>query len=371
MAYFDPNRPYDLLPDLPPNDDIETKPILKKCITARAALAGLKQAGDLVPNQSVLINTIPLREAQGSSEIENIVTTTDRLFEFAATESQSTDPNTKETFRYRTALFQGYRDANRHPITTNTAVRICQTIKGVGMDIRDTPGTALRNDATNQIIYTPPQGQDLLRNKLENWERYLHEQQNVDPLIRMAIAHYQFEAIHPFTDGNGRTGRILNILYLINEGLLKIPVLYLSRHLIEHKDDYYRLLLEVTTDDNWEEWILYMLSAVEETANWTMEKIHAIRQLMEMTNEHVHNAAAKIYRQELVDLTFLQPYCRISDVVEAGIAERATASKYLKKLSDADVLTPVKIGRDRLFINSRFLALLLSDDNDINLYRFD
>ncbi len=371
MADFDPTRPFNTLPDLPPHGDIESRTILKKCIEARAALAGLKQAGDLIPNQNVLINTIPLREAQSSSQIENIVTTTDRLFEFAATESKSMDPDTKEAFRYRTALFQGYRDAHRHPLTTNTAVRICRMIKGVEMDIRDTPGIALKNNATKEIIYTPPEGQTFLRDKLGNWEHFLHNNKDIDPLIRMAIAHYQFEAIHPFTDGNGRTGRILNILYLIGEGLLNIPVLYLSRHIIEHKDDYYRLLLEVTTEQNWEEWILYMLSAVEETANWTTNKIRAIRKLMEMANTFVHNAAPKIYRQELVELTFTQPYCRISDIVDADIAERATASKYLKQLSTIGLLTPVKLGRDRLYINFRFLALLLDDENNVDTYQFD
>ncbi|MBT3556126.1 MAG: Fic family protein [Rhodospirillales bacterium] len=369
MANFDPKLPYNALPDLPPHADIESKAILKKCILARAALAELKQAGELIPNQNVLINTIPLREAQGSSQIENIITTTDRLYEFAATESQAMDANTKEAFRYRTALYQGYKDAHRHPISTRTAVQVCRTIKGVEMEIRATPGTALRNDATGDIIYTPPEGQDRLHNQLGNWERFIHNETEVDPLIRMAIAHYQFEAIHPFTDGNGRTGRILNILYLIGEGLLEIPVLYLSRHIIENKDDYYRLLMEVTAKNNWEEWIIYMLSAIEETAKWTTNKIRGVRNLMGSANEFVHQAAPGVFRQELVELTFVQPYCRISDLVDAGIAERRTASKYLKILSDIGYLHPAKIGRDKLFINTRFLALLMDEENDYEFPR--
>jgi Fic family protein len=204
------DRPYNDLPPLPPATEFESIAVLKACIPARAALAELKQAGELLPNQELLINLLPLLEAQGSSEIENIVTTTDRLFQYAEEDSQA-DPMTKEALRYRTALRQGFEELVRKPLCTNTALEICSTIKSAQMDIRKVPGTALSNQATGKLIYTPPVGEEVIRTLLSNWERFLHADETIDPLIKMAIAHYQFEAIHPFTDGNGRTGRILNI----------------------------------------------------------------------------------------------------------------------------------------------------------------
>jgi Fic family protein len=354
---FDPKRPYNDLPPLPPRAEVETRAVLKACIEARSALGELKLAGDLIPNQGVLINTIPLLEAQASSEIENIVTTTDRLFQFAG-EDVHADPATKEALRYRTALYQGFEMLAKRPLTTATAVQICRTIKGVDMDIRRTPGTALVNDATGTVIYTPPEGEALMRDMLANWERFIHEAEEIDPLVRMAIMHYQFEAIHPFTDGNGRTGRVLNLLYLVEKGLLAIPVLYLSRHIIAHKADYYRLLLAVTTDDEWEAWILFMLRAVAETARWTTDKIRTIRDLLEQTAERIRLEAAPIYSRELAELIFVQPYCRIGNVVDAGLAKRQTASVYLKRLCDIGVLKEVKAGREKLFINPAFLKLL-------------
>jgi hypothetical protein len=200
---FRPDQPYNTLPPLPPKGEIETKPVLKACIGARAALAELKGVGDLIPNQSVLINSIPLLEAQASSAIENIVTTTDRLFRFAGEGEGQADPATKEALRYRTALHEGYELLRSRPLATGTATQICRTIRGVEMDIRATPGTALVNDATGKVIYTPPEGVSRLRNMLSNWERYIHKKSDVDPLIVLAVMHYQFEAIHPFTDGNG------------------------------------------------------------------------------------------------------------------------------------------------------------------------
>jgi len=245
-----PEQPHNQLPQLPPAQELETRPVLKACIEARAALAELKQAAELIPNQAMLINTIPLLEAKDSSEIENIVTTTDRLFQYAQGHDNA-DPATKEALRYRTALHQGFRSIKARPLCTATAVDVCRTLKGVAMDIRRTPGTQLANDRTGEVVYTPPEGEARLRDMLANWERFLHNQVDLDPLIRMAVGHYQFEAIHPFTDGNGRTGRVLNILYLIQEELLSLPILYLSRHVIAHKADYYRLLLSVTRDGAW------------------------------------------------------------------------------------------------------------------------
>jgi len=359
---FDPARAYNELPLLPPQIDLESRAILKACIEARAAIAELKQAGRLLPNQTILINTIPLLEARASSEIENIVTTTDRLFRFAQSDREEfADPATKEALRYRTALRQGMESLSRRPLATTTAVEVCRTLLASDLDVRRLPGTALANEATGEVVYTPPEGESLLRQLLSNWERFLHEEKSVDPLIRMAVAHYQFEAIHPFTDGNGRTGRILNLLFLIDQGLLDLPVLYLSRAIIRRKADYYRLLLEVTVRGVWEEWILYLLRAIDETARWTTGRIEAICALMQDTIEYVRRRAEGIYRRELVELLFTQPYCRIKNVVDAGIARRQTAASYLKQLADLGVVEEIKVGRDKLFINSRLMRILMDD----------
>lgn len=365
MQGFDPTKPYNVLPPLPPQADIESRAILKACIHARAALGELKQAGSLLPNQAILINTIPLLEARASSEIENIVTTTDRLFRFAQDDREGlADPATKEALRYRTALYRGFQSLRKRPLTTATAVEVCRTIKGVSLDIRRVPGTALASDATGKVIYTPPQGEALLRRLLANWERFLHEADAIDPLIRMAVAHYQFEAIHPFTDGNGRTGRILNLLFLVEQGLLDSPVLYLSRAIIQRKVEYYRLLRAVTAEGRWEDWILYMLNAVDETTRWTTAKIRAIRELMQTTAEYVREKAPAVYSRELVELIFVQPYSRIANVVEADIAKRQTASVYLKELCDVGVLKEIKVGREKLFINPRLMTLLTAERDD-------
>ena len=361
MPAFDPTRPYNSLPPLPPKADIESRAILRACIDARAALAALKQAGGLIPNQAVLINTLPLMEAQASSEIENIVTTADALFRHDQLSERAADPATKEALRYRSALRRGTELLQRRPLSTATAVQICSIIHGREVDVRRTPGTALKNQATGEIIYTPPVGEALLRDKLANWERFIHDQAAIDPLIRMAAAHYQFEAIHPFTDGNGRTGRILNELAIIEQGLLDLPVLYLSRFIIRNRADYYRLLLAVTREAAWEEWILYVLRGVSETATWTTEKIAALRALMTAAAEYIRACLPKLYSRELVELVFIQPYCRIQNVVSAGIAKRQTASVYLKSLAEIGVLREVTAGREKLFLHPKFLDLLLSD----------
>lgn len=362
-----PEKPYNDLPALPPARELETKTVLKRCITARAALAGLKQAAELIPNQAVLINLISLLEAKDSSEIENIVTTTDKLFQHAHGDGQA-DAATKEALRYRSAVHRGYLHLAERPLCTATAVEICRTIKGVDMDVRRTPGTQLANDRTGEIIYTPPEGEQRLRDLLANWERFLHNATDIDPLVRMAVCHYQFEAIHPFADGNGRTGRVINILYLIQEDLLTLPILYLSRHIIAHKADYYRLLLDVTREGGWEPWLLYMLEAVEETSRWTTAKIAAIRALAEHTTTFVRERASKIYSRELVDVIFEQPYCRIANLVEKDIAQRQAASRYLKDLVDLGVLREIKVGKEKLFIHPKLMQLLTRDSNDFTLY---
>ena len=360
---FDPAKPHNNLPLLPPTQSLETLSVLRKCVAAGRALAGLKEAASLIPNQDVLINSIPLREAKDSSAIENIVTTNDSLFKFANIDAEQADEPTKETLRYRTALMEGFKDIQKRPLTTRTAVLVCRAIKNISLDIRKTPGTALAHQPSGKIIYTPPEGEDVLREKLANLERFLHNEEQLDPLIRMAAAHYQFEAIHPFTDGNGRTGRILNTLYLIDKKLLNLPILYLSRYINQHRTEYYNRLLSVTTDGAWEPWILYMLTAVEETSTWTTEKIRAIRYLMDATVDYVSQTSPKIYSRELVEVIFTQPYSRISDVVGAKLANRATASKYLKELVDKGVLQERKEGRENIYINLRFLDLLTSETN--------
>lgn len=361
---IDVTTPYNKLPNLPPKEDIETKAILKNCIKARASLAELRKAAQILPNQEVLINTLPLLEAQASSEIENIVTTTDRLFQYANMENEAKiDPATKEALRYRTALREGFESIKSRPLNTVLAEKICSTLKDVDMEVRRVPGTALSNPMTGKIIYTPPQGEVLLRNKLSNWEKFLHEEDDLDPLIKMAVGHYQFEAIHPFTDGNGRTGRIINILYLIERNVLDIPVLYLSRFIIKHKRDYYKLLLEVTIKGSWEAWIIYMLNAIEETAKWTCHKIEAILTLMEETRLIIKDNFRSMYTRELVDLLFTQPYCRISNLVDAGLAQRQTASTYLRQLAAKGILNEVEEGREKMFINPRFMELLLTEKN--------
>jgi Fic family protein len=365
---FDPSRPYNDLPPLPPAHDVETKPVLKRCVSAGRALATLRQSAFLIPNQDVLINSIPLREAKDSSAIENIVTTTDKLFRYASVDPEKADPATKEALRYRTALLGGYQDLGHRPLTTNVAIAICRAIKDVDLGIRQTPGTVLRNQDTGQTIYTPPEGETILRDKMANWERFLHQADEIDPLIRMAIGHYQFEAIHPFSDGNGRTGRVINILYLIEQKLLDLPILYLSRYINDNRSDYYRLLLEVTTKAAWEPWILYMLSAVEETALWTVGKIRAIKSLMDDTVRHVSKAMPGLYSRELVELVFTQPYCRIGNLVNTGIGNRNTAAKYLKELAADGVLQSRREGREQLYINWRFLDLLTQDENEFKAF---
>ena len=364
---FDPAKPYNDLPLLPPAAEIETRAVLKKCVTTRSALAALQQAAALIPNQDVLINSIPLREAKDSSAIENIVTTNDKLFQFANTDAERADPATKETLRYRSALMKGFDDIRERPLTTRTATAICRVIKDADIDIRRTPGTTLRNQNTGKVIYTPPEGETLLRDQMSNWERFLHEQEDLDPVVRMAVGHYQFEAIHPFSDGNGRTGRVLNILFLIEQKLLDLPILYLSRYIHEHRNDYYRLLLDVTTNEAWEPWTLFMLDAIESTASWTQAKIRAIKRLMEETVHHVSPLVPK--SRELTEIIFVQPYCRTQDLVKLGLGTRKTAAKYLGDLVAAGVLHERKAGREKLYLNTRFLDLLMSDNNEFEPHR--
>jgi Fic family protein len=281
---------------------------------------------------------------------------------------EKADPATKEALRYGHALMHGFKTLRDRPLNTATAEKVCTQIKGVEMQVRRVPGTALANDKTGEIIYTPPVGESLLRDLLANWERFLHNATELDPLVRMAVAHYQFEAIHPFTDGNGRTGRVLNSLFLIQEDLLTLPILYLSRHIIREKADYYRLLLKVTREQAWEEWLVYLLRGVAETAAWTTAKIASIRELAAHTAVFVRERAPKAYSHELVNLVFERPYCRISDVSKAGIAERQAASRYLKQLTQIGVLEEKTFGKEKLFLHPKFLSLLTREGNTFTRY---
>jgi Fic family protein len=365
---WQPERPWNELPLLPPPVDLEGKAVLKQCIASRAALAELKQAAELIPNQAMLINIIPTLEAKDSSEIENIVTTADKLFQYADSSSHQVDATTREALRYRTALYNGFESLAKRPLCTATAVEICRTIKSSDMDIRRVPGTALANASTGRVIYTPPEGDALLRDLLANWERFLHNQTDLDPLVRMAVGHYQFEAIHPFTDGNGRTGRVLNSLFLIEQKLLNLPILYLSRYIIANKQDYYRLLQAVTANRQWQEWLLFILRGVEETSRWTLGKIAAIRALEEHTRNYIQTRLPRIYTRELVEVIFTQPYTRISNLVDAGIAKRQSASKYLKELAEIGVLNEKQLGKEKLFVHPRLFDLFKQNDNTFTKY---
>jgi len=355
-----PRLPYNELPTLPPKQELETVRVLKQCIRSRTQLAELEQAANFLPNKSLLINVLPLLEAQASSEIENIVTTTDRLFRSSLL-NQSPDAATKEALNYRAALYQGYQSLADRPICTATAERVCSVIKSRSMTIRKEAGTALGSTISGDTIYTPPVGESVIREMLANWENFINQTTELDPLVVMAVAHYQFEAIHPFSDGNGRAGRVLNLLYLVQAGILSSPILYHSRGIIRRKDDYYDLLRTVTFDQDWEAWILFILEVLEESAEWTNQKIRSIREYREEVKRDLKIKVPKIYSNELLDVLFEQPYCQIADLVSAGIAKRQSASVYLKKLVEIGLLTEERVGRSALFIHENYRNLLLSE----------
>ena len=269
---MDAQRPANDLSPLPPPGDVETKAILKHAIAANTALARLKGYCALLPNQAILLNTIILKEARASSEIENIVTTHDEVYRALVADPRRVSPDTKEVLNYRAAMWKGFNRLREHGlITTNIIIDIQQELEQNSAGIRSLPGTALKNDSTGEIVYTPPEGEGPIRELLGNLERYMNEDSDIDPLVRMAVAHYQFESIHPFYDGNGRTGRIRNVLFLIKEGLLDTPILYLSRYINRNTPRYYELLQQVRTEQIWERWILFMLQAVDNTAQLTLD----------------------------------------------------------------------------------------------------
>jgi Fic family protein len=361
---FSPDKPYNYLPPLPPEADIETSVILKAAIEANRVLAELKGKSESLPNPSVLVDNMVLQEAKASSEIENVVTTNDKLFTALSAGDKSTDPQTKEVLRYRQALWKGVNYLGDQPFTTDLFIELVRIITETDTGIRTDSGTVIANPVSRKIIYWPPEGEELILNLLVNLEHYMNENHGPDPLIKMAVSHYQFEAIHPFEDGNGRSGRILNILYLMKNGLLHHPVLYLSNYVISHKPDYYRLLREVTEKQAWEPWILFMLDAVKETSQQTMNRIHQILDLLDKTvNEARANLPARVYSKELIELLFEQPYCKVKNLVDRGIAKRQTAAEYLRELEDAGILKSKQVGRENLFLNIKLYDLLSNTES--------
>lgn len=354
---FDRIQPFNDLPALPPAIELETKAVLKQAIAANRVLANLRGLAAKIPNQGLLINSIVLQEARLSSEIENIVTTNDELYRASADPDGKTDPHTKEVLRYREALNFGFRSLKDRPLTTNLFIELVRLIKQSDIGIRAIPGTALKNDL-GEVIYTPPVGETVIRDKLGNLEQFIHADDDLDPLVKMAVMHYQFEAIHPFPDGNGRTGRILNLLYLVEKQLLDIPVLFLSRYIITHRVDYYAGLRLVTEEQDWENWVLFMLRAVESTAQQTYDQVVRILDLMENTRARVQREAAGIYSKDLIEIIFQQPYTKISFLVDAGIAKRQTASNYLKTLVEMGILREQPIGREKYYINDALFSEL-------------
>ena len=356
---YNPNKPYNDLPFLPPKLEIETKKVLKQAISATRVLAELKGRANEIPNQSIFINAITLQEAKDSSEIENIVTTEDNLYRAFTANTNTTDAQTKEVLRYRQALWEGYNNLDKRPLSTNTFISIVQTIKENNAGIRKTTDTRITGN--NKTIYTPPKGEKVIRDLLKNLEHFIHSKNGIDDLVRLAIMHYQFEAIHPFPDGNGRTGRVLNILYLVEKGLLNAPILYLSKYIIENKNQYYKKLRAVTEKQDWEGWILYMLKGIEETAKYTLEKINAINNLMDKTIAFAkEKLPSRVYSKELIELLFEQPYCKVKFLVDKGIAKRQTAAEYLQELEKIRILKSQKVGVENLFLNVRLFEILKS-----------
>lgn len=356
---YNPEVPYNGLPLLPPNTDLESKVILRKLITASRALSELKGAITNLPNPTLFIDTINLQEAQASSAIENIITTQDELFKASVAEKKYENLATKEVMHYKDALWFGVQQIENRPVlTTNLFINLMQIIKENQSGIRNAPGTQLKNPASGKVIYTPPEGENVIREKLKNLEDFIHAEDTIDPLVKMAIIHYQFEAIHPFFDGNGRTGRIILLLYLKMTELLNLPALYLSDYIIQNKDQYYTNLRKVTEDNNWEDWIVYMLDMVEKTAQKGRNQIATIEELMNQMSRDIQTKLPKIYSKDLVELLFRLPYTKRSQLETAGIGTIKTVGVYLKELEAAGFLTSEIVGKEKLYLNFRLLEVL-------------
>ena len=361
---YNKNNAFNELPDLPPPDFIESPEILRHLAKAARHLGELNGLCASLPDPRLLINTIVLQESKDSSAIENIVTTQDELYK-AASEEGTASNSTKEVLSYREALYVGLEkmQAQKNLLLTNTMVEVVQTIKQNKSGIRNTPGTALKNAINGEVIYTPPCCEDVLREKLAALEQFINdpEMSSLEPLVKMAIIHYQFEAIHPFADGNGRTGRIVNALYLVQQELLLQPVLYLSSYIVKYKTDYYQLLRGVTEKNNWHDWIMYILTAIIETAQLTTKKIRCMLLLKEEIEKKMKVVLGASFSYELLQLMFALPYLKIELLEKNEIAHRQTASTWLKKLADSDIVRPQKMGRTTYYVNWRLMQLLGED----------
>lgn len=345
-------------PRLPLADDIETKAILKKAISANKALAELNGVAKIIPNRNILINSLVLQEAKDSSEIENIITTHDELYK-ADLNIKNISKETKEVQNYRNALLKGYGFIEEHKLLLlRHIVEIQKELEQNDAGVRKQSGTNLKNAQTGEIVFVPPQQYETIVELLANLEQYINEPNDLDALVNMAIIHYQFETIHPFYDGNGRTGRIVNILYLMLQELLDLPILYLSNYIIKNKSDYYRLLQEVRTKENWEAWILYMLEAVEQTSLETIVLINDISIMMKNTKHTIRKELPNIYSKDLIEILFSHPYTKIEFLVDGLGLHRETASKYLKEIEKIGILESVKIGRGKFFINKQLFGRL-------------
>ncbi|RKD17217.1 hypothetical protein BCY91_03500 [Pelobium manganitolerans] len=362
MKGFDKNKPFNALAPLPPKADLENVEVLKATIQANKLLAELKGYCQTLPNPNLLLNTIVLQESKESSAIENIVTTQDELYKETLRISDTLkNAAAKEVIQYREAMYWGLEQMHKSGIiSTNLLVGVMQRLRNTDENIRKTTGTKLANPSNNQVVYTPPEGEEVIREKLKALENFVNDNglSDLDSLIKMALIHYQFEAIHPFSDGNGRTGRILNVLYLINQNLINLPVLYLSYYIIQNKSDYYRLLREVTELGNWKEWVLFIVKGVGETSALTLNKINAILELKSASEEKIKKALKASYSRELSDLLYSYPYIKIKILEENGIAKRQTASEYLKKLEKTGFLESVKIGKETYYINKGLMQIL-------------
>lgn len=365
---FDRENPYNQLPPLPPPDEVLDNKVLLKWGYASRALAGLNKNILRLPNPNMLVNTITLQEARSSSAIENIFTTEDELYKAVSgsVTEENANPNTKEVLRYREALWAGYRDVTeKGEVDIDAILKIYRKIKNTAQGIRTPQSqvTIKRGHSefrSGETVYTPPRGKGVVEAKMENLIAYLNDRETypTDPLLKMAIAHYQFEAIHPFTDGNGRTGRILNLLYLVNQQLITHPVLYLSKYIIENKDEYYYNLGAVTQRGAWNQWIMYMLEAVARTARHTNQVIDEVISQMNATLEYA-KAELKWYSKEVNEAVFVQPYIKpkvIGDVL--GRTSRTTLTKYMSELTRLGILTPRQDGKEVFYINNDLIRIL-------------
>lgn len=340
----------------------ETPAVFKALTKASRALAELKGVAETIPNQGILLNTLTLQEAEVSSQIENIVTTQDELFRGDASPNAGLDPGAKEILHYREALSTGYKSVYNTQLLSNSQILSIQScLEKNKAGFRRVPGTALK-DSKGTTIYTPPQSAVEIENLMSELEKFMHlpSDQEPDPLIRMALIHHQFESIHPFYDGNGRTGRIINVLYLVKEGLLNIPVLYLSKSILKSKAEYYRLLQEVRVKQNWDEWVIYMLKAVTDSSQDTIQTIQSIHKTLLAFKHDVRNNFS-FYSQDLINILFTHPYTKISFLVDGLGITRVTASKYLDALTDANILEKRKIGRSNYYLNLSLINALTKE----------